>query len=197
MTMIELVNTYRKYNHKKEINWSDSLYCISKQQIQIVDSTFKIGHSVRLIHDTRLLNEGNISEVLAYGSSDTNKRFKSRSNPFINHKLTNNKGDLFLMFIKKYFTDLYSEITVTTKLHEDLGNNKYILSNLPYGVYSYNGYGMYIDSISGDKTYVRTRYKIINKKLKVHSVSNLSKNIQNKVRIAYIIMQWHYSNEQI
>lgn len=195
VAMVELINVYRKSNHKNNIEWSDSLYSISKKQIRIVDSTFNMSHSITLRHDTKLLDKYNISEVLAYGSSDTNKRFKSRSNPFINHKLTKNKGDLFLMFIKKYFSDLYSEITLTTKLYADLGNNKYILSNVPYGVYSYNGYGIYVDSVSGDKTYVRSNHKIIDKKIKIHSVSNPSKEIQNKVRIAYTIMQWHYSTE--
>lgn len=192
-TMVDMVNIYRKVNKKKPIKWSNDLYEISKIQSKRTDSTFINGHNIVLRHDMRLLGRFNISEVLAYGNADKNKRFGNRVNPFIISKFSSDEDKLFLAFIKKYFKSLYEDITTETRVLEDLGNNKYIVSNLRYGIYSHEGSGVYIDSIIGNKTYVRAYKKITSKNITLHSTNNLPENIKDKVRIAYVIMQWHYS----
>lgn len=192
-TMVDMVNQYRKTNKKKPIKWSNNLYEISKIQIKRTDSTFMDGHKIVLRHDTRLLNRFNISEVLAYGNADKNKQFGRRVNPFIISKFSTNEDKLFLSFIKKYFKDLYKDIITEVKVLEDLGNNKYVISNLKYGIYSYEDSGVYIDSIVGNKTYIRTYKKLPNKNIILLSTNNLSDKLKDKVRISYVIMQWHYS----
>lgn len=191
--MVDMVNIYRKSNKKKPIKWSNDLYEISKIQSKRTDSTFIDGHNIVLRHDTRLLNRFNISEVLAYGNADNNKRFGNRVNPFIISKFSSNEDKVFLAFIKKYFKNLYKDITTEVSILEDLGNNKYVISNLKGGIYSYEGSGVYVDSIVGNKTYVRTYKRITNKKITLHSTNNLPEKIKDKVRIVYVVMQWHYS----
>lgn len=192
-TMVDMVNLYRKANKKKSIKWSSNLHEISKIQAKRTDSTFMDGHNIVLKHDMRLLNRFNISEVLACGTADKNKRFGKRVNPFIISRFSNKEDKLFLPFIKKYFKDLYKDISTKASIVEDLGNNKYVVSNLKYGIYSYEGSGVYIDSIVGNKTYIRTNKRISGKKAILYSTNNLPDKVKDKVRIAYAIMQWHYS----